>query len=143
MPRRVPPRRARRAPPPAVPPIPLRELDGQFLRFIDPKQWQNVDMLAEADGVIFQCPKCAVGLERGEEGGRRFVKGAHSVICWFVGRVPDEAEPGPGRWTPSPESTGLDDLTFVNSPGRSSSVLLTLGCRWHGRVSEGKAGNWD
>lgn len=90
----------------------------------------EVDSLAEADGVWFLCPKCYA-----ENGGRI---GTHSVICWFVGKVSDDVDPKPGRWTPT--GTGLHDLTFVPSPERSQSVLLTGGCLWHGFVVNGDAG---
>lgn len=74
-----------------------------------------VDTIAEADGLMFLCPKCCAA-----NGG---AVGTHRVICWFVGRVPDDVDPKPGRWTP--RGTSLSDLTFVPSAGRSHSVLLT------------------
>ena len=89
----------------------------------------DVDALAEADGVWFLCPKCYA-----QNGG---CVGTHAVICWFVGRVPDDVDPKPGRWTPT--GTDLSDLSFVPSAGRSHSVLLTGGCRWHGFVTAGDA----
>jgi hypothetical protein len=89
----------------------------------------EVDTLAEADGVWFLCPKCYA-----EKGG---AVGTHTVICWFVGKVPDDIDPKPGRWTPT--GTGLSDLTFVPSEGRTQSVLLTGGCGWHGFVVNGDA----
>jgi hypothetical protein len=89
----------------------------------------EVDALGEAHGVWFLCPKCYA-----ENGGPI---GTHAVLCWFVGRVPDDADPKPGRWTPT--GTGLSNLTFVPSPGRSQSVLLTGGCGWHGFVADGNA----
>lgn len=109
----------------------LRELDAWLLKVesLDPQRHLRVDTLAEADGVMFLCPKCYA-----ENNGR---VGTHSVICWFVGKVPDELFPKPGRWTP--QGTGLDDLTFVPGSGRSHSVLLTSGCNWHGFVANGKA----
>lgn len=88
-----------------------------------------VDTLAEADGVWLLCPKCFV-----DNSGSI---GTHAVICWFVDKVSDDVDPKPGRWTPT--GTGLVDLTFVPSPGRSHSVLLTGGCRWHGFVADGAA----
>lgn len=127
----------------------LRDLDGQLIGRWHPKDaehehegWSFVDSLADAQGVEFQCPKCAVGKEAGEEDGRRFVRGAHYVICWFANprnapRVPDDIDPKPGRWFVSTESTGLDDLTFTG-PG-AFSVLLTSGCGWHGYVKNGDA----
>jgi hypothetical protein len=125
------------------------ELEGRFLRYreraVDPTQTDEhgithlsgtaishvfVDTLAEADGVEFLCPKCFA-----ENKGPI---GTHGVICWFVGKVPDHASPKPGRWMP--QGTSLDDLTFVNSPGRTSSVLLLgEGCGWHGFVTNGEA----
>lgn len=86
-----------------------------------------VDTLAEAHGVMFLCPKCYQA-NSGEVG-------THSVICWFVGKVPDDADPKPGRWHPG--GSGLDDLTFTG-PG-AASVLLTSGCGWHGFVRQGRA----
>lgn len=87
----------------------------------------EVDTLAEAHGVWFLCPKCYAA-----NGG---AVGTHAVICWFVGKVSDNVDPKPGRWTPI--GTGLHDLTFVPSAGRSHSVLLTGGCGWHGFVEQG------
>jgi hypothetical protein len=117
----------------------LRDLDAAFLKYVSPSESRMVDSLAEADGVMFQCPKCAMECEPGEENGRRFFRGAHSVICWFVGKVPDDHNPKPGRWTPS--GTGIDDLTFVpGNPERAVSVLLTgPGCGWHGHIRSGEA----
>lgn len=89
----------------------------------------TVDTLAEADGVMFLCPKCFA-----ENSGPI---GTHSVICWFVGKVADDVDPKPGRWTPI--GTGLHDLTFVPSAGRSHSVLLMGDCAWHGFVANGDA----
>lgn len=109
----------------------LRDLEAEFLHWSGDRSFSRVDTLAEADGIIFVCPKCYAEL------GRR--AGAHSVICWFRGRVPDNVTPGPGRWTPS--GTGLDDLTFVaGEPPMAVSVLLTgPGCGWHGFVIGGTA----
>lgn len=88
-----------------------------------------VETLAEADGVWFLCPKCFAA-----NGGKR---GTHMVLCWFVGKVPDDAQPKPGRWNPAGSS--LDDLTFVG-PGAASVLLLSdAGCQWHGFVKNGDA----
>jgi hypothetical protein len=84
--------------------------------------------LANADGIRFLCPKCFTF-----NGGP---VGTHSVICWFVGRVPDNLSPQPGRWTPA--GTGIDDLTFVpGTPPRQVSVQLEGGCGMHGVVIGG------
>ena len=91
----------------------------------------SVPTLAEAQGVQFLCPKCYA-----ENGGAR---GVHLVVCWSRSRgVPDEATPGPGRWTLV--GTGLHDLTLNGDPpGAARSVLLTSGCGWHGFVTNGEA----
>lgn len=87
-----------------------------------------VDNLADAQGVQFLCPKCFR-----ENGGS---VGTHAIICWSRSRgTPEDAVPGPGRWTL--EGTGLHDLTLNGDPG-SRSVLLTGGCAWHGFVTNGE-----
>lgn len=117
----------------------LKNLDARFLKVISKDGYDIVDSLAEADGVMFQCPKCALQCEAGTDGVRKFFRGAHYVICWFVGKVPDDLDPKPGRWTPV--GTGLDDITFMpGDPPRNVSVLLTgPGCGWHGHVVSGEA----
>lgn len=108
----------------------LRELDGRFLVITDlnEKRMREVELLHEAQGVEFLCPKCFAA--------NNGPIGTHAVICWFQGRgVPDDWNPKPGRWNPT--GTGLDDLTFV--PPGAISVLLTSGCGWHGFVKNGKA----
>ncbi len=116
----------------------LRDLDASFVGQLsaDGRSYREVDTLAEAQGVMFQCPKCAAGKPIEEEEGRRFVRGAHSVLCWFRNRgVPDSQDPKPGRWNPS--GTSLDDLTFIG-PGLFS-IHLIGGCNWHGYVKNGNA----
>ena len=122
------------------------DLQARFIQYrerpVDPSQFVDsvkhpdgvkrsmpyVDTLAEAHGVLFLCPKCYVA-----NGGD---VGTHPVICWFTGKVPDYASPGPGRW--NPQGTGLIDLTFV--PGvKSCSVAIIGGCEWHGFVTNGRA----
>ena len=119
----------------------LRDLDARLLkRCSDGSGSDTVRTIAEADGILFQCPKCAQGKEVIDEDGRRFVRGAHAVICWFVGHVPDDVDPKPGRWTPTGE--GIDDITFVpGTPPQAVSVLLTNpnGCGWHGHIVGGDA----
>lgn len=83
--------------------------------------------MSEADGIFFLCPKCYDA-----NGGP---VGTHSVLCWFVGQVPDNLIPKPGRWVPS--GLGINDLSFVG-PG-AASILLTGGCGWHGFVRNGEA----
>jgi len=108
----------------------LLELEAKFIRRevkLDATYFVFVPTITEADGLFFLCPKCF-----GINGGN---VGTHAVICWFVGKVPDDADPKPGRWNPS--GTGLQDLTFIG-PG-AASVLLTSGCGWHGFVMNGIA----
>lgn len=82
-----------------------------------------VDDFAQAQGVIFLCPKCF-------EANSGPV-GTHSVITWFQDRsVPEQAKPGPARWAVS--GTSLADLTL------SPSVLLLGACGWHGWVRAGQ-----
>lgn len=105
----------------------LADLDATFLKRNPDGSSQTGVSLAEADGIMFLCPKCFA-----DNTGK---VGTHSVICWFVGKVPDDVSPKPGRWNPS--GTGIDDLTFV--PPGAVSVLLTAGCGWHGFVKNGDA----
>lgn len=107
----------------------LAELDAQLLKRIDARHRRHVEELSSADGVMFLCPKCFKA-----NGGPI---GTHMVMCWFIGRVPDDEVPGPGRWSPSQESTGLDNLTLV--AGSSSIHLTGPGCGWHGYVRGGRA----
>jgi hypothetical protein len=89
----------------------------------------HVDVLADAHGLMFLCPKCFAA-----NGGP---VGTHSIIAWFEDKVPDNAEPVPGRWYP--QGTGYGDLSFVPHK-KSNSILLTGGCQWHGFVTNGQAG---
>lgn len=104
---------------------PLEELNGRFLKVESETSFRDVDTNAEADGIIFLCPKCFHA-----NGGPR---GTHSVICWKP-NVNPEMHPKPGRWNMEGE---LKNLTFVG-PG-AVSVLLTGGCNWHGFIRDGKA----
>lgn len=84
-----------------------------------------VDLVAEADGVMFLCPKCFV--ENGSSNA-----GTHQVLCWQP-HVPPDIAPKPGRW--KFVGTGYADLTLVAG---SSSILLTAGCRAHFFVRNGR-----
>jgi len=98
--------------------------DDDFELVTGPREYRHpVDALADADGISFLCPKCVDDQDRG-----------HSVICWFEGRVPGDATPGPGRWNPT--GSGYADLSFV--PGaKSNSVRLIGGCNAHFMVENG------
>lgn len=123
----------------------LRDLHARFIGGWHPGGYRAVDSLDGAQGVMFQCPLCAAGLPVEEEDGERFVRGAHSVLCWFrnprgAEPVPPDADPKPGRWWVSAASTGIDDLTFEHGePSMAKSVLLIGGCGWHGFVQNGDA----
>lgn len=104
----------------------LSELEPQFLKRIDDVTWQHVDTIAEADGVMFVCPKCMHdnGMSR---------SGVHGVVCWNPS-VPQTTNPVPGRW--NLVGTGYDDLSLVAG---SSSVFLTgPGCGAHFFVQNGE-----
>lgn len=107
----------------------LRDLDAEFIRTTGEKSFRRVDMLAEAEGVMFLCPLCFK-----TNGGP---VGTHRVICWTPAVGP-ERQPRPGRW--SLHGTSIDDLTLNGSvPGGARSVLLTDGCGWHGFITNGQA----
>lgn len=108
----------------------LTELKPQFLTTTpDGKEHTYVDTIAEAQGILFLCPKCFVA--NGGSGG------THAVICWSSSRgVGPDVDPKPGRWVLS--GTGYGDLTLDGEPGKSRSVLLTGGCQWHGFVTAGE-----
>lgn len=81
----------------------------------------KVEQLAEATGIMFVCPKC-------------HDKDGHRVICHFEDRVPEDAQPGPGRWNPT--GTGFHDLSFV--PGKKTqSIQLIGGCNHHFFITNG------
>lgn len=101
----------------------MKLTDGFVLKLLKHQAggWrEDVPTLAEADGLLFACPKCT-------DAGN-----PHAVVCWFAGRVPDDVSPGPGRWTPS--GSGLTDLTLT-----PSVWLRGEGCGWHGYVRDGEA----
>ena len=106
----------------------LTELEPQFIRY-EPGTMINVDTLAEAQGVRFLCPKCFAE--------KKSNVGVHGVVCWSKSRgVPDDVQPGPGRW--KLVGTGYHDLSLMEEPGKSRSVLLLGGCAWHGFVTNGE-----
>lgn len=104
----------------------LTDLEPQFLKITVPsKEQRYVDSIAEADGVMFLCPKCYV------EHGHSAI-GTHQVLCWAL-HVPLTESPGPGRW--ELVGTGYADLTLRAG---SSSVALTDGCAAHFFVQNGE-----
>jgi hypothetical protein len=129
----------------------LRDLDAQFIGNARAGSFTRFEGPVVVDGVqdvLFQCPKCAAGLDVFEEDGRRGVAGAHYIAIWFANPVnapvaPVEADAAPHhRWTFS--GTSVDDLTLVPSVnldvhavGDGSIHMDT--CRWHGWVKSGDA----
>ena len=106
----------------------LTLLEPQFMRITSAGHYADVDTLAEAQGVMFLCPKC-------------FAKncgnvGTHSVMVWFRDcGVPADEVPLPGRWGVS--GTGYADLTIT--PSISLENPGKVGCQWHGFVTSGEA----
>lgn len=95
----------------------LADLDPQFRTYIEKDghvYLGKVDTLAEAQGITFDCPRCASG---------------HWIGIWFKDRgVPAHAEPLP-RWGAS--GTGYHDLSI------SPSIDAGPSC-WHGFVTNGQ-----
>jgi hypothetical protein len=132
----------------------LRELDAHFVGVWHDDRamgggagWRMLPSIEGAQGLMFQCPKCAEGKEAGEELDdvtgemRGFRRGAHPILCWFrnprnAPAAPDDVAPVPGRWWM--EGTSIDDVSFVQgNPPITNSVLLQGGCNWHGYVTNG------
>jgi len=113
----------------------LRDLDAEFCGDATERGFRRRDEIAGAQGIMFQCPKCAEGKERGEEGGRRFVRGAHYILCWFSNpreapTIPAEWYKGIARWEMT--GTSLDDVTL-----RPSILVQGPGCGFHGFITNG------
>lgn len=102
----------------------LLELHPHFLKIIDVKTYKLIDNIKEADGIQFLCPKCFI-----ENDG---IIGTHSIICWTIGKVPDDLDPKPGRWNLI--GTCYNDLSLQAG---SSSVALLGGCNAHFFIRDG------
>lgn len=104
----------------------LVDLEACFIKLSPEGHYRNVPM-AEAQGVMYQCPKCFQA-----NGGP---VGTHYILNWFNNcGVPADKTPGPGRW--NPQGSGLHDLTYIG-PG-ATSVLLESGCGGHWQVESGE-----
>lgn len=133
----------------------LRDLDGRLVydAHRGGSRLSPQDSVEGMQGVQFQCPKCGEGLERGEEDGRRFIRGAHYVRVFFDNPrgaevAPPDADlrndgtPNP-RWTMN--GTSIDDLTLSPSincdiPWKDAQgVEHPSSCKWHGFVKNGDA----
>lgn len=110
--------------------IPLSQLRAKLYRYAGEHTFAPVATVAEADSIMFLCPKCF------ETNGGEI--GTHSIRVDFVGRgVPDEAcihnkEGVAVRWN-IVAGSGIDDLSLT------PSILLLAGCEWHGFVTDGVA----
>ena len=103
----------------------LCELEPQFLKRTDDTHFSNVDLLAEADGIIFLCPVCFAS--------NKGPVGTHSIICWRP-IVPQTTSPTPGRW--EFQGSGYGDLTLV--AGSSSVSLQGAPCKAHFFIKGGE-----
>lgn len=107
----------------------LRDLDAHLVGQYDPTagSFHYLDSMDGAQGLWFKCPLC----------------GNHMMLCWFTNprnapKVPDDADPKPGRWEAS--GTGLDDLTLNPSVSLDTPAARAAGtCLWHGWVVSGEA----
>lgn len=102
----------------------LTSLDPHFLKHTGEGSSQYVETLAEADGLLFLCPRCFVN-----NNGK---VGTHSIICWFAGKVPDDLTPK-GRWETA--GVGLDGLSFIGP--NAASVLIGGQCQAHFYIRNG------
>jgi hypothetical protein len=122
----------------------LRELDARFFGRVDGDKrssFMQGDRIDGAQGVMFQCPECAKGKPRSEDG--EGFAGAHYIkVCFSNPRgapvAPESYDDNP-RWEMAGNS--LDDLTLSPSinldvPGNDGTIQ---GCRWHGWVRNGDA----
>lgn len=103
----------------------LTDLEPRFIARIDDERSRFVDLIGEADGLVFLCPLCFAA-----NGGQR--AGVHLVKCWEP-HVPQTTFPRPGRWTM--RGTGHGDLTLV---ANCSDVWLMSGCRAHFFIERGR-----
>lgn len=96
----------------------LTDLEPEFLKLNEDKSMQRINNIKDADGIMFNCPKCQ----------------AHSIICWQL-HVDENLDPKPGRWIF--QGNNYEDLTLRRVI--SSSVLLTgTGCGAHFFVENGE-----
>lgn len=94
----------------------LADLEPEWVRH---SEGDGVLTISNAQGIMFGCPICD----------------RHSILAWFKDRgVPDDEEPGPGRWTPS--GTDFGDLSLV--PSINLNVKPDSPCKWHGFVTNGE-----
>jgi hypothetical protein len=114
----------------------LNQLDAKLYR-VDGNENAEVARVAEADFLLFQCPKCAQACRRVlRDDGTGYAEGAHFISVPFAahdGRPPmrqDPHHPQP-RWSVS--GLTLSDITT------GPSIQVIGGCAWHGWVKNGDA----
>ena len=104
----------------------LAVLEPQLLKLVDDERSLHGDVSwAEADGLMFSCPRCWV------DNGRSLI-GTHVMICWRP-HVGQEHTPRPGRW--QMVGTSLADVSLVAG---SSSIKIEGGCNAHFFVRNGQ-----
>lgn len=120
----------------------LRALDGQFFGNANGEtrsyRRQGND-IAGAQGVLFQCPKCAAGKPVADDG--EGVQGAHYVRVCFANPhgapvAPPSFDKNP-RWQMS--GSCIDDLTLTPSVNLDVPENGPDACKWHGFVTNGDA----
>lgn len=128
----------------------LLEIDGHFFAQTTPDGTAvNWDQLEGAQGVMFQCPSCGAGKERGQEDGRRFIIGAHYIrVCFSNPRgapvASDQFACGNPRWE-IVSGSSLEDLTLSPSincdiPWKDKDgVDHPSSCKFHGWIRNGDA----
>jgi hypothetical protein len=108
--------------------VKLTELEPHLYRYGGDKSFTSVETVAEADSVMFLCPKCF-------EANNGPV-GTHGIRIDFAGKgVPAEvaihnSEGQPVWWNAS--GNDVRDLTLT------PSILLLHDCEWHGFVTNGE-----
>jgi len=131
----------------------LRDLDARFIHEATKAgcRLSYRDNVQGMQGVMFQCPKCGEGLERGKKGRRRFIRGAHYIRVFFSNPVGVEVAPpdadlrNDGSPNPRWEMTGatIEDLTLKPSincdiPWKDKQgVEHQSSCKFHGFVTSG------
>ena len=95
----------------------LRELNGELIHLDPPAEgggrpMRQVDALAEADAIQFDCPQCGP---------------THRCLVPFEGRAFGDG------WAVDASSLSLETLTL------RPSIFYQRGCGWHGFITNGEA----
>lgn len=103
------------------------DLEPTFVKHSGGGDYESVDNIVSAEGVMFLCPTCVR-----DKGGPE-AEGVHSILCWHP-VVPREIPPSPGRW--SLVGRDLRDVSLVGT--RTSSICLQGHCHAHFFVENGE-----